>query len=159
MEVPHGYNQLSSIEFHCILIEALLRLEHLVELTTTDKGHHEVETKIVLEQVLHANEERMVALEHDVFLQNRVVDLLVLNQNVFPNRFDGIKLLVFLQLCKEDFTECAPANYHQKVEIIESDILLLSHRLAAFHELGRAQLVNVLVRQLLLSLLTRFVAK
>ena len=63
VELADGDNDLSGVELDNALVEALLFLENLVEFTTVDEGHDEVETGFRLEKVVHSTEERMISLE------------------------------------------------------------------------------------------------
>lgn len=49
----------------------------------------------------------MLALEHDVFLELGIFNLIVLNQNIFPYHLNGIELLVELELSQENFAKSA----------------------------------------------------
>lgn len=61
VEITNGHCNLGCVEFDNIFREPLLALEDLVQLSSLDEGHHEVETKLRLEEVVHANEEGVVA--------------------------------------------------------------------------------------------------
>jgi len=94
MQVSNCYDHLSRVKLNAVFLESLLALEHLVEFTTTNEWHYEVETKVVLEEVFHADEEGVIALKHDVLLQYGIVNLVILNQYVLPNRFYGEHVLI-----------------------------------------------------------------
>ena len=59
----------------------------------------------------------MLALEHDVLLELCVLDLIVLNQNIFPNDFDGVQFLVFCVLCQKHLAEGTFAQHYYDFEI------------------------------------------
>ena len=61
----------------------------------------------------------MLALEHDVLLKLRVLDLVVLDQHVFPDNFDRVQFLIFSVLRQEDFTESAFAKDDNDLEVGE----------------------------------------
>ena len=77
-----------------MLLEPPLGLEESVELTTSDERHDEEQSEVRHEQVLHSNQELVLALEHDVLLQLGVLNLVVFNQYILSNDFDGVELLV-----------------------------------------------------------------
>ena len=59
----------------------------------------------------------MLTLEHDILLQLRVFDLVVLYKHVFSNDLDGIQLLVERELSKEDFAECSLTEDELHLEV------------------------------------------
>ena len=67
VKIPDSYSQLSSIENNLLLAEPSLRTENFVQLAAPHKRHNEVESQFILEEVLHTNQEWVIALEHDVF--------------------------------------------------------------------------------------------
>ena len=77
VQVVDCHNQLNRIEYDGLFLELFLRLEDLVKLTTLNKWHDEVEPHVVLEQEVHLYEERVVALEKNVLLAQRILDLIV----------------------------------------------------------------------------------
>ena len=99
VQVSDSKCNLCSIEEYSVLLEPSLGEENLVELTSVDKGHDEVEAERGLEEVVHGDEEGVVAREHDVLLKLRIFYLVCFNQHVFPDRLDGVHLVVGLQLC------------------------------------------------------------
>jgi len=62
----------------------------------------------------------VLAFEHDVFLKLCVFDLVVFNQNVFPDNFNGIQLLVKLKFSQEYLSESAFPQYDDHFEIGKS---------------------------------------
>ena len=59
----------------------------------------------------------MLALEHDILFKLRVLDLIVLNQHIFPNDLNGVQLLVFCVLRQKNLAEGAFAQHHYDFEI------------------------------------------
>ena len=103
---------MSCIELDCLLVKALLLAEDLVELCSSDEGHDEIQTHIILEQVIHTAEEDVIALKHDIFLEHSAVDLVVLDENILTKTFDRIELIFSLQLSQKDFAEGTSSNDH-----------------------------------------------
>lgn len=89
----------------------------------------------------------MLYIKHDLLLKKSAVDLIVLNEDILPNRLDGIQLLVVLLFHKKDLTESATAKDHLELEVIERDLFLLGDCCPLFQELGGHQLVCLLRRQ------------
>ena len=82
----------------------------------------------------------MVAFKHDILLENSVLYLVLLYQDVFPNRLNSVELLGGFQLRQEDFPERASSNHHQEVEIFKRNRWLV---VLVSHELCRSQLLNL----------------
>ena len=59
----------------------------------------------------------MLALEHDVLFELRVLDLIVLNQHIFPNDLNGVQFLVFCVLRQKNLAEGSFAQHHHDFEI------------------------------------------
>ena len=146
MKVADRDGHLGSIEDDSRLLEPPLALEYLVELSSSNEGHHEVEPEVVLEEVLHTDEERVVALEHDVLLQNRVLHLVVLDQDVLPNGLDCKELLSRLELSKEHLSKGSSSDNHEEVEILKGDYFITAS-LFLLHEESPSQFFFLLVSQ------------
>ena len=139
VEVADGYGHLSCIEEYLLFLEALLCLKDFIHFSSSHKRHDEVQPEVVLEEELHANQERMVALKHDIFLENGVINLIVLYQNVFPDTLASIQHLGLLVLTQEHFSESTTTNHHQEVEVLKTYRLLIVFILLS-HELCASQL-------------------
>ena len=63
MKVADGQDNLGSVELDNVLWESLLALEHLVQLSSSNEGHDEVQAELRLEEVVHAHQEWVVAAE------------------------------------------------------------------------------------------------
>jgi len=77
VQIPKCQSNLRGVELDFVLLEPPLGFKESVELTSTDEGHHEEEAEIRHEEVLHADQELMLALEHDVFFKFCVFNLVV----------------------------------------------------------------------------------
>ena len=55
VKVANSHANLERVELDDVLWKALVGLEDLVKFTTSDERHHEVESCLALEQILHAN--------------------------------------------------------------------------------------------------------
>jgi hypothetical protein len=54
------------------------------KLTTSDKLHDEEDFKVCLEHELHTNEERMIGLLQDIFLKHSRLNLVIIQNDIFP---------------------------------------------------------------------------
>lgn len=50
-----------------MFLESSFSFEESIELTSSDEGHDEEETKVWHEKEFHSNQELVLAFEHDVF--------------------------------------------------------------------------------------------
>jgi len=92
VEIADGETNLGRIKSDGIFGESLARLEYFIEFTAADEWHYEVETRGRLEEVVHADEERMVTRKKDVFFELRVLNLLKVKQYVFADRLNCVLL-------------------------------------------------------------------
>ena len=131
MQFSNADNDLRRIKLDHSFREPLLLLENLVELTSVNKWHHKVETSVRLEHVLHAAQEWMVRLKEYVFLQRSRLDLVILNQHVFSDGFNGVFLASGRKRRKVDSPESALAQLELNVEVDKIYVLqvrLFPHR-------------------------------
>ena len=149
MQVPDRHRQLGRVEPDSLLVEPLLLLVNFVQLTASNEGHDEIEPELVLEEELHADQEGVVALEHDVLLEESALDLVHLNQHIFPDRLDGVQLLVDGQFCQEHLAKRASSQHHQQVEVLELDLLQgLCQRSSAHDDLHILVVIHLLQSKL-----------
>ena len=64
----------------------------------------------------------MIALKHDIFFQKSVLNLVMLDQDIFSNTLDGIDFSVDPVFCEENFTKGSSADNHHEIKIFEADI-------------------------------------
>lgn len=119
MEVINSKDHLSGIKQNCWLLKSFCLLVNFVKLSSSDKWHHEKKPCVVLKHVLERDQERMIALKHNLLFQKGALDLVHLNQNVFPDGFDRKKFLGSLKLNKEYFSKGASSQDHQPFKIIK----------------------------------------
>ena len=62
MELAQTYDYLSDVELDVGLRELLLLIQQLVQVTSINVRHDEVQTNISLEEVLHPAQERVLCL-------------------------------------------------------------------------------------------------
>ena len=91
MEVTKSQSDLSGIKLGLGLREALLFGKVLKELTTLDELHDEIDAVRLLEDVVHADDERMVHLVKDEFLDLEGLDGLVLNHHILSNALHRVE--------------------------------------------------------------------
>ncbi len=82
----------------------------LEEFSSSNKVHKEIDTVLFLEDIIHADEEGMSHLQEDLLLKTEVFKLFIIDDDVFPNTFHGINLLLLVMLNQEHFTERALAD-------------------------------------------------
>ena len=126
MKVADSKNYLGSVELDDVLWEPLLALEHLVQLSSSNEGHDEVQAELRLKEVVHAHQEWVVAAEQYVLLQLGVVHLIILEEHILSDGLDRVKYLILLQLSEVHLAEGTPTKDDHELEVLKLDILLLS---------------------------------
>ena len=96
----------------------------LEEVTTTDKSHHEKYFSLRLEDITHTNQEGMVRLKLNVFLEPCRFKTSILNNDIFSQRLHRINLLRASLLHELDLSKGAATNDWLDLEIGECHILL-----------------------------------
>lgn len=107
MKIPYRKSDLSSVKSDNILGKTFLGFENFVKLASLYEGHNEVKTCVWLEQIVHTNKEWMVAPEKNIFFKLRILNLVVLNQDVLPDSFDSVYFVKLRKLSKVHLAECA----------------------------------------------------
>ena len=65
----------------------------------------------------------MFNLDQDEFFDFETFKRIMVNHNIFTNRFHGVNLVIFLVLNQVNFAECASANQLKDFEIVEDKFL------------------------------------
>lgn len=93
------------------------------QFSTFDEVHQEIDSKIILENVVHADNEWMLDIVEDVFLKLQAVKKVLVNDNILSYSFHGVHLLRLSVLNKENFAECSFAKHSLNLEILQPDAL------------------------------------
>lgn len=126
VEITYRHGYLSSVKLDNLLSESLLFLKHLIKFSSFDKRHDKVETKLGLEQVVHAYEEWVIAGKQDILLEFSIVDLVIFQEDILSNGLNGIEGFGLLELCEIYLAEGASAKDDFQFEIFKLDIRLFS---------------------------------
>ena len=92
------------------------------EFTSPHELHDEEDLLLGLEDIAHTHEEGVVSLEQDVLLQLSGLYLVVLEDDVFAEGFHREHFPIGLLLDEEDFTEAAPTNDGDELEVVELNV-------------------------------------
>jgi hypothetical protein len=79
--------------------------------TSLNEVHNEVYSICLLKYVVHTDDERMVNLKQNKFLNRKALYRLMLNHNVFSYAFHGVKSFFLPLPDKVHLTECTMPNY------------------------------------------------
>jgi len=93
-----------------------------------------------LEQKVHTDQKWVITLKHDIFLQQSVVNLVILNEDIFPDRLNGVEFLVLFELSQENFSEGTSTDDHQDLEVFEDNLLFF---VLLLDQLGTSELILV----------------
>ena len=89
------------------------------ELASAHKFHDEVDSLAVLEDELHANEERMVGLLQNFLLEQRRLDLVELEDGVFAQGLHGVQVARVSLLDEEHLAEATLSDDGFQVEVLQ----------------------------------------
>jgi len=123
VKVLKGNGHLSYHELSLLLAEFSNRAQVAEELTTLNEIHHEEYSVLVLENVVHADQERVLFAEENLFLQKKIVYRVVFQSPIFSNTFHSMH---FLGLFVHDFiyfTKCSLSNNPGNLEIVQLQLL------------------------------------
>eukprot|EP00038_Savillea_parva_P007800 m.172616 g.172616 ORF g.172616 m.172616 type:complete len:312 (-) comp13561_c0_seq1:333-1268(-) len=104
VQVFKGQDRLSGKEFRLFCSEppTLLFLNVCEHFTPIDKLEHKVETLGVLEVIIQAHDEIVLAAKQNVLFIESVFNLFCLDNAILPNDFDCLKVLTVLALSQQD---------------------------------------------------------
>lgn len=117
-----GY--LGSIELCSFFRESSAVPQMHEEFSTSHKSHDEEDLLLSLENVMHANKERVVCLHQDIFLKLSALNLIIIDDDIFPQRFHSIYLFASFLLNQKHFTEASSSNNFLDQEILKSDLFI-----------------------------------
>lgn len=93
MQVPKSQHQLSSNKLHCRLLKSTDLVQMIVDVSTRYIFKEEINSQLILENVVHGIDKGMTSLKKNVLLVFGVCDLVLLNKDVLINTLHGIHLL------------------------------------------------------------------
>jgi len=125
MQMRQCESDLSRKELGLVLREHTHFDQVTEELTALDELHQEVDTVLILEDVLHVDQEWVIDLAQDVFLQLDVLHLLILENDILANDFHGEQLFGSNLLDKEHLTEGTLADQFANLEVLQRDLSVL----------------------------------
>lgn len=110
-----------SREEPCLALFEALHCDQVSEqFPTLDELHEEVNSELILEDVLHVYEEGVVNGIQDVFFQLDVFHLLVLNDDVLADALHSVQFPRSGHLLhQEHFTEGAFSDHFQNFEVVK----------------------------------------
>ncbi len=79
-------------ELRLFFLKALNSHQVSKKFTTLHEVHEEVNPELVLEDILHINQERVINRVEDIFFQLNIIHLLVLDDDVLSDALHGVKL-------------------------------------------------------------------
>jgi len=117
-------SNLSHKEFSLLLGESSDFDQMSEELTTLDEVHHEINSEFVLENILHINQELVLNGVQNLLLQLDILNLLVLDNDIFTDTLHGVEFVSFSILNKEHFSESTLTEHLTDLEVFQLRIIL-----------------------------------
>lgn len=90
MEVTKCKDYLSNEESGISFIESLFLAQIVEQRTTSDVAHEIVDPILIGEHVIHRQDEGMVGLEQNILLIFGVLDLFLVDENIFVDTFHSM---------------------------------------------------------------------
>ena len=116
---------LGSKEFSLVLREHAHFDQVAEELAALDELHQEVDTVLILEDILHVDQEWVIDLAQDVFLQLDVLHLLIFKNDILANDLHGKQLFGSNLLDQENLTKGTLADQFANLEVLQRDLSVL----------------------------------
>lgn len=123
VQVADTEHYLSYVELDFFLVEVATGLRIFIELESANKRHDEIKAELILEQIVHPSNERVLAVQKYSLLHLRALDFFFFQKFIFSNAFDCIELVVIIfvhfHFGQVHFSEGAAAQHQKKFEILE----------------------------------------
>jgi len=117
VKIPKCHEYLSTDKLDSFLREPLVLAEVIEDIPSLNVFQEKVESKIILENVIHCQNERILGLKQDVFLSTRVYNLAFFYQDVFINPLHGVLLAIPSVNHEEHFPERSLIKHLLNLEI------------------------------------------
>lgn len=124
VQMTYSDGDLSSIELRSLLREAGSISQVHEKLTTSHKPHDKEYLRLRLEHIAHANKEWMVSLHENLFLKLSALNLIVIEDDIFSERFHSINILRALLLNKEYFTKATSADDLLDYKVLQCHLII-----------------------------------
>ena len=108
------------------LLEVFLGAHILEKLAPIHIVHHEVDAARALKNVVHADDERVVDLQHYQTLQIYVLKRVFVDYDIFAHTLQRIIFLIGWQVDEEDFRESPPTNDRDHLELLKGRAIPLA---------------------------------
>ena len=126
MKMSYREDYLCSVEFGSLFWETGTVSKVHEEFTATNKAHDKKDFLFCLENVVHTNEERMIGLKKDILFKFCAFNLIIINYNVFPQRFHCINLSSHLFLYQKYLPKTSSPDNFLYLKIMKCDFLISS---------------------------------
>ena len=120
MKMAKCHCYLNSIKTRPFLREAGDLTKVREKLTTSDKSHHEEYFMFCLEDIIHANKERMVCLHQNIFLKLCRFNLVIFDNYIFAKSFHSVSIVSSLTLYKKDFSKGTSTDNRFNYKVAEA---------------------------------------
>lgn len=92
MQVSQSNSNLCDLEPRLLFGEPFHLVKVSEQLPSLDEFHQEVYSKLILEHIVHANDERVLDCIENVLFQFNVLILLIIDDYIFSDAFHGVNI-------------------------------------------------------------------
>merc|ERR1712226_1700243 len=114
-----GNSYLSNHVLSLILSKSSVLYQMSEKLTTFNEIHNEENSKLVLENIVHTNNEWVANCIENFLFKLQRINIFILKDDIFSDRFHSVKFLVSTMLHKENLTECSFTNHFNYFEVLK----------------------------------------
>ena len=115
-------SDLSRKKLSLLFLESLNRDQVSKELATLDENHQEIDSKIVLEHILHIDQEGMVDLIENIFFEIYVLHLIVLQDKILADTLHRIQIACAFLLNQIHLPESTLPYHPHYLEVLQKGI-------------------------------------
>lgn len=124
VKVTYGKSNLDCVELSAVFREAGRISQVHEELSTTNESHDKEDLGLGLEDIVHADKERMVGLHKDLFLELGAFYLIIVENHVFSQTLHRVNLLAVLLFNEEDLTKASSSNDLPDHEVLKRHLMI-----------------------------------
>lgn len=122
VQISKTHQNLGSDKFNSWFIKPPFVAQMVKQISARNIVHEEVNSQIVLENIGHIDNERILSLRQNIFFSPRINNLTFLDQNIFVYSLHRINLVIFRIDNKENFAKRPFVNYFFYFEVFKGYI-------------------------------------
>jgi len=125
VKIAESEDNLCTNELNGMFLESFLFIDIVVNVSSWQVFEEEIDSEVILEYEVHWIHKWMLSLEKNILLIFNILDLLLLEQQVFVDSLHGVHFPHLWAWYEEHFSEWTFINHFSDLEVFQSDAFAL----------------------------------